>query len=78
MPLPDSRDLPLNPTRLHQRVGQMVNRYGQRHQVQVVSIRNPDTIESRIWDKLEKLANIMRDLGAAMDKQRICCSLCWG
>ncbi|MFO1380815.1 MAG: DEAD/DEAH box helicase [Chitinivorax sp.] len=61
-------DLPWNPMRLHQRVGR-VNRYGQRHQVQVVSIRNPDTIESRIWDKLEeKLANIMRDLGAAMDE----------
>lgn len=61
-------DLPWNPMRLHQRVGR-VNRYGQRHQVQVVSIRNPDTIESKIWDKLEqKLANIMRDLGAAMDE----------
>lgn len=54
--------------RLHQRVGR-VNRFGQTRQVQVVSLRNPDTVESRIWSKLEeKLGNIMRDLGAAMDE----------
>ncbi|AWI82060.1 helicase SNF2 [Parazoarcus communis] len=61
-------DLPWNPMRLHQRVGR-VNRFGQRHQVQVASLRNPDTVESLIWSKLEeKLNNIMRALGAAMDE----------
>lgn len=61
-------DLPWNPMRLHQRVGR-VNRFGQTEQVQVVSLRNPDTVESHIWSKLEeKLGNIMRDLGAAMDE----------
>jgi ERCC4-related helicase len=61
-------DLPWNPMRLHQRVGR-VNRFGQKHQVQVVSLRNPDTVESRIWSRLEeKLGNIMRALGAAMDE----------
>ena len=44
-------DLPWNPMRLHQRVGRL-NRYGQTHVVDVVSLRNPDTVESRIWEKL--------------------------
>jgi len=58
-------DLPWNPMRLHERVGR-VNRFGQTRQVQVVSLRNPDTVESRIWSRLEeKLGNIMRDLSAA-------------
>ena len=61
-------DLPWNPMRLHQRVGR-VNRFGQTRQVQVVSLRNPDTVESHIWSRLEeKLGNIMRALGAAMDE----------
>ncbi len=61
-------DLPWNPMRLHQRVGRL-NRYGQKHGVQVVTLRNPDTVESRIWDKLnEKLRNIMIALGSAMDE----------
>lgn len=61
-------DLPWNPMRLHQRVGR-INRFGQTKQVEVVSLRNPDTVESRIWSRLEeKLTNIMRDLGAAMDE----------
>jgi ERCC4-related helicase len=51
-------DLPWNPMRMHQRVGRL-NRYGQNQIVEVVSVRNPDTVESRIWDKLTaKLANI--------------------
>ncbi|MGV3721598.1 MAG: DEAD/DEAH box helicase, partial [Actinomycetota bacterium] len=48
-------DLPWNPMRLHQRVGRL-NRYGQQHRVEVVTLRNPDTIEALIWDRLnEKL-----------------------
>jgi len=61
-------DLPWNPMRLHQRVGRL-NRYGQQQPVSVVSLRNPDTVESMIWDKLEtKLASIMRAVGSAMDE----------
>lgn len=61
-------DLPWNPMRLHQRVGRL-NRYGQRRPVSVVSLRNPDTVESMIWGKLEtKLASIMRAVGSAMDE----------
>lgn len=61
-------DLPWNPMRLHQRVGRL-NRYGQKAAVEVVSIRNPDTVEGMIWGKLEtKLASIMLALGAAMDE----------
>ena len=60
-------DLPWNPMRLHQRVGRL-NRYGQKHCVDVVTIRNPNTVESRIWEKLEtKLGHIMAALGHAMD-----------
>jgi len=61
-------DLPWNPMRLHQRVGRL-NRYGQLKPVQVVSIRNPDTVESLVWSKLEtKLHSIMHALGNAMDE----------
>lgn len=61
-------DLPWNPMRLHQRVGRL-NRYGQKAPVQVVSIRNPDTVESLVWSKLEsKLQSIMHALGNAMDE----------
>lgn len=61
-------DLPWNPMRLHQRVGRL-NRYGQKSSVHVVSLRNPDTVEAMIWGKLEqKLNNIMRALGTAMDE----------
>lgn len=61
-------DLPWNPMRLHQRVGRL-NRYGQRRPVEVVTVRNPATVEARIWGKLEqKLASIMQALGAAMDE----------
>ena len=61
-------DLPWNPMRLHQRVGRL-NRYGQTQAVKVVSLRNPDTIESRIWIKLEeKLERIMQSVGSAMDE----------
>ena len=61
-------DLPWNPMRLHQRVGRL-NRYGQKHAVDVVTIRNPSTVESMIWGKLEsKLGHIMEALGHAMDE----------
>jgi SNF2 family DNA or RNA helicase len=61
-------DLPWNPMRLHQRVGRL-NRYGQKHPVEVISLRNPDTVETRIWDKLnEKIANIMQTLTQIMEE----------
>lgn len=60
-------DLPWNPMRLHQRVGRL-NRYGQKHKVEVRTVRNPATVESRIWEKLNvKIQNIMSALGCVMD-----------
>ena len=60
-------DLPWNPMRLHQRVGRL-SRYGQTDRVDVVTVRNPDTVESRIWDLLdEKLARINLAFRGAMD-----------
>ena len=60
-------DLPWNPMRLHQRVGRL-SRYGQTDPVEVVTVRNPDTVESRIWDLLdEKLARIDLAFRGAMD-----------
>ena len=45
------------------------NRYGQKHQVDVITLRNPATVESRIWDLLNsKIESIMRALGSAMDE----------
>ena len=62
-------DLPWNPMRLHQRVGRL-NRYGQKKQVIVHSFRNPDTVESRIWDKLNhKIAAINQAFGAVMEER---------
>jgi superfamily II DNA or RNA helicase len=61
-------DLPWNPMRLHQRVGRL-NRYGQAKQVEVFTVRNPDTVESRIWEKLDaKTDSIMQALGRVMDE----------
>ncbi len=60
-------DLPWNPMRLHQRVGRL-NRYGQKYPVEVATLRNPETVEARIWNKLnEKINRIMIALGSAMD-----------
>lgn len=60
-------DLPWNPMRLHQRVGRL-NRYGQTKRVEVLMIRNPDTVEGRIWSLLnEKLERIRLALNSAMD-----------
>lgn len=61
-------DLPWNPMRLHQRVGRL-NRYGQSRAVQVFLLRNPATVEARIWELLEaKLARIQAALSATMDE----------
>lgn len=61
-------DLPWNPMRMHQRVGRL-NRYGQRQQVEVVTIRNPDTVESRIWALLNrKIERINAALANVMDR----------
>jgi len=61
-------DLPWNPMRLHQRVGRL-NRYGQKRSVQVFLLRNPSTVEARIWELLEqKLARIQSALSASMDE----------
>ena len=60
-------DLPWNPMRLHQRVGRL-SRYGQTEPVDVVTVRNPDTVESRIWNLLdEKLERINLAFQGAMD-----------
>ena len=35
----------------------------------MLALRNPDTVEARIWEKLdEKVSTIMRSLGRAMDE----------
>ena len=61
-------DLPWNPMRLHQRVGRL-NRYGQKEQVEVIVLRNPETVEGRIWEILQgKMNDIMLALGHAMDE----------
>ncbi|MBI1924751.1 DEAD/DEAH box helicase family protein [Candidatus Poribacteria bacterium] len=61
-------DLPWNPMRLHQRVGRL-NRYGQRQPVEVVTLRNPDTVESLIWEKLNaKINPIMLAFSHAMEE----------
>ena len=61
-------DLPWNPMRMHQRVGRL-NRYGQKNTVEVLTLRNPDTVESRIWDMLnEKLNEITLALSEVMDE----------
>jgi ERCC4-related helicase len=61
-------DLPWNPMRLHQRVGRL-NRYGQTERVDVVHLRNPDTVEGRIWDKLlTKIDSIQAAFDPVMDE----------
>jgi hypothetical protein len=51
---------------MHQRVGRL-NRYGQKEQVDVLTLRNPNTVESAIWDKLnDKLENIKLALDKVM------------
>ena len=60
-------DLPWNPMRLHQRVGRL-SRYGQKRDVRVRILRNPDTVESRIWELLEqKLNRVQEALSRTME-----------
>ena len=62
-------DLPWNPMRLHQRVGRL-NRYGQKQKVIVRNFRNPDTVESRIWSKLnEKIEYINQTFSSVMEQK---------
>ena len=62
-------DMPWNPMRLHQRVGRL-SRYGQRRALSVYILRNPDTVEARIWGHLsEKLERIQVALSSAMRDQ---------
>ena len=59
--------MPWNPMRLHQRVGRL-NRIGQKEQVLVYNISNPDTIESKIRNHLtEKINTIVRAMKEVMD-----------
>nr|MBC8363235.1 SWF/SNF helicase family protein [Candidatus Desulfatibia profunda] len=59
-------DLPWNPMRMHQRAGRL-NRYGQKQAVEVFLLRNPATVEGRIWACLErKLERISLALAGAM------------
>lgn len=61
-------DLPWNPMRLHQRVGRL-NRYGQTKPVEVIVLRNPHTVETVIWDKLNrKIDKIGQSLQQVMDE----------
>jgi ERCC4-related helicase len=62
-------DMPWNPMRLHQRVGRL-SRYGQQRPVSVYILRNPETVEARIWDLLnEKLERIQLALSSVMEEQ---------
>jgi hypothetical protein len=62
-------DMPWNPMRLHQRVGRL-SRYGQERPVSVYILRNPQTVEARIWDLLnEKLFRIQQALSSVMEEQ---------
>jgi ERCC4-related helicase len=62
-------DMPWNPMRLHQRVGRL-SRYGQTRPVSVYILRNPHTVEARIWDLLNaKLERIQAALSSVMEEQ---------
>jgi ERCC4-related helicase len=59
-------DMPWNPMRLHQRVGR-ISRYGQKRDVNVHILRNPETVEARIWDLLnQKLDRIQATIDSVM------------
>ena len=61
-------DMPWNPMRLHQRVGRL-SRYGQLRPVSAYILRNPNTVEARIWDLLnEKLERVQQALSSVMEK----------
>lgn len=62
-------DMPWNPMRLHQRVGRL-SRYGQTRPVSVYILRNPQTVEARIWDLLNaKLERIQAALSSVMEER---------
>ena len=62
-------DMPWNPMRLHQRVGRL-SRYGQKRPVEAFILRNPETVEARIWDLLnEKLERIQLAFSSVMEEQ---------
>ncbi|MGO6755910.1 helicase SNF2 (plasmid) [Rhizobium ruizarguesonis] len=62
-------DMPWNPMRLHQRVGRL-SRYGQTRPVSVYILRNPQTVEARIWDLLNaKLERIQVALSSVMEER---------
>lgn len=62
-------DMPWNPMRLHQRVGRL-SRYGQTRPVSVYILRNPQTVEARIWDLLNaKLDRIQAALSSVMEER---------
>ena len=62
-------DMPWNPMRLHQRVGRL-SRYGQERPVSVYILRNPDTVEARIWVLLtEKLKRVQLAFSAVMEQR---------
>ena len=62
-------DMPWNPMRLHQRVGRL-SRYGQQRPVSVYILRNPDTVEARIWGLLnEKLERVQLAFSAVMEQR---------
>jgi superfamily II DNA or RNA helicase len=61
-------DLPWNPMRLHQRVGRL-NRIGQKEQVVVYNLTNPNTIEAKIRSMLnQKIDVIMRSMTTVMEQ----------
>lgn len=60
-------DVPWNPMRIHQRNGRLY-RYGQKHRVEVLTLRNPETVEARIWDLLtSRMQEIERAFDEVMD-----------
>lgn len=60
-------DMPWNPMRMHQRVGRL-SRYGQKRPVTVFILRNPGTVEARIWELLNaKLERIQMAHTSVMD-----------
>ncbi len=60
-------DMPWNPMRMHQRVGRL-SRYGQMRPVTVFILRNPGTVEARIWELLNaKLQRIQMAHTSVMD-----------